>query len=51
MNVKNNKDLFYEALYDGGEILSSLNALFPMDLDRKYYKTKDIRKKIKKICK
>ncbi len=49
MNVKNNKDLFYEALYDGGEILSSLNALFPMNLDRRYYRPKDIRKKIKTI--
>ncbi len=49
MNVKNNKDLFYEALYDGGEILHSLNALFPMDLDKKYHKPKEIRKKIKKI--
>ncbi len=49
MNVRNNKDLFYEALYDGGELLSSLNALFPMDLDRRYYKPKEIRKKIKKI--
>ena len=50
MQVTDINDLFYSATYEGSQILTALNALYPLSqLDRKYYLPKDLNKKFKKI--
>ena len=50
MQVTNINDLFYTATYDGSQILTALNDLYPLSqLDRKYYRPKDLNKKFKNI--
>ena len=50
MQVANVNDLFYTATYEGSQILTALNKLYPLSkLDRKYYLPKDLNKKFKKI--
>lgn len=50
MQVANINDLFYTATYEGSQILTALNALYPLSqLDRKYYRPKDLNKKFKNI--
>lgn len=51
MNVVNNKDVFYQAIYNGSDVCSALNGVFDLGLDRRYYLPKDLNKKIKKISK
>jgi hypothetical protein len=51
MNVVNNGDMFYQSLYSGSDICTSLNGIFSLGLDKKYYYPKDINKKIRKISK
>ena len=50
MRVTDINDLFYTAAYEGSQILTALNAIYPLSqLDRKYYLPKDLNKKFKKI--
>lgn len=51
MNVENIQDLFYKACYTGSEVLTALNQVFPMDLDKVNYQPKDINKKIRDLKK
>ncbi len=50
MQVTDINDLFYTATYEGSQILTALNTIYPLSqLDRKYYQPKDLNKKFKKI--
>lgn len=49
MNVKNTQDAFYEAVYTESKVCTSLNGIFELGLDKKYYLPKELHKKIKKI--
>lgn len=50
MQVTDINDLFYAATYEGSQILTALNTIYPLSgLDRKYYQPKDLNKKFKKI--
>ena len=50
MQVTDINDLFYAATYEGSQILTALNTIYPLSgLDRKYYQPKDLNKKKKKI--
>ena len=49
MQVANLEDVCYMSTYDNSQVLTSLNAIFNLELDKKYYQTKDLNKKIKKI--
>lgn len=49
MNVVNVQDMFFMATYRGSEVCSALNGLYWLGLDKKYYRPKDLNKKIKKI--
>lgn len=51
MNVENMQDAFYKASYKGSQVCTSLNGIFGLELDKKYYLAKDLNKKIKKISK
>ena len=50
MKVTNINDLFYTATYEGSQILTALNTIYPLSqLDRKYYQPKDLNRKFKNI--
>jgi hypothetical protein len=49
MNVINTQDAFYTATYKGSHVCTSLNGIFDLGLDKKYYLPKDLNKKIKNI--
>lgn len=49
MNVINTQDAFYSAAYTGSQVCTSLNAIFNLGLDKKYYQPKELNKIIKKI--
>lgn len=49
MNVMNTQDAFYTATYRGSQVCTSLNGIFDLGLDKKYYLPKDLNKKIKNI--
>ena len=49
MNVMNTQDAFYTAAYTSSQVCTSLNGIFDLGLDKKYYLPKDLNKKIKKI--
>lgn len=49
MNVINNKDVFYQAVYNGSEVCSAFNGVFDLGLDSRYYKPKELNKKNQKI--
>lgn len=49
MNVINTQDAFYTATYKGSHVCTSLNGIFDLGLDKKYYLAKDLNKKIKNI--
>lgn len=51
MNVTNNQDMFYQALFNGSQICSAFNGLYNLGLDKKYYLPKDLNKIIKNISK
>lgn len=51
MNVMNTQDAFYTATYTGSQLCTSLNGIFDLGLDKKYYLAKELNKKIKKISK
>lgn len=49
MNVSNTQDMFYTAAYRGSQVCTSLNGLYDLGLDKKYYLPKELNKKIKKL--
>ena len=49
MQVANLEDVCYMSTYDNSQVLTSLNAILELELDKKYYQPKDLNKKIKKI--
>ena len=49
MNVINTQDTFYTAAFNGSKVCTSLNGLFDLGLDKKFYLAKELNKKIKKI--
>ena len=49
MNVTNIGDMCYKSTYTGSQVLTALNAVFDLQLDRQYYQPKELNKKIKKI--
>ncbi|MDR0261599.1 MAG: IS1634 family transposase [Sphingobacterium sp.] len=49
MNVVNIKDVIYTATYKASQVCTSLNGLFDIGLDKKYYQPKELNKKLKKI--
>ena len=51
MNVVNVQDAYYMSAYTGSKVCTALNGLFPLELDRKYYRPKELNNKIKKISK
>ena len=51
MQVANLEDVCYMSTYDNSQVLTSLNAIFNLELDKKYYQPKDLNKKWLKPCK
>jgi len=51
MNVMNFQDTFYASAYTESEVGIALNAAFDLGLNKKYYKPKDLNKKLKNILK
>ena len=51
INVANNHDIDYMALYTGSKTLNALERLTGPGMDFAHYKPKDLHKKIKKILK
>lgn len=51
MNVVNVNDMYYMSVYQGSKTLSALERNASLQLDKKYYKPKDLHKIIKKISK
>ncbi len=49
MEVVNVQDMYYLSTYNGSQILTALNAIFDLSLNKKYYQPKELNKKIKKI--
>jgi len=49
MEVTNTQDMYYQSLYNGSQVLTALNAVFDLGLDKKYYQPKELNKKIRKI--
>lgn len=49
MNVMNTQDAFYTASYKGSKVCTSLNGVFNLGLDKKYYLPKELNKKLKKF--
>lgn len=49
MEVANAHDMYYLSTYNGSQTCTALNAVFQLGLDKKYYKPKELNKKIKKI--
>jgi hypothetical protein len=49
MGVINIKDTFYAATYKASQVCTSLNGLFDLGLDKKYYQPKELNKKLRKI--
>jgi len=49
MNVVNVKDSLYTATYKTSQVCTSLNGLFDLGLDKKYYLPKELNKILKKI--
>lgn len=49
MEVTNKQDMYYQSLYNGSQVLTALNAVFGLGLDKKHYLPKELNKKIRKI--
>ena len=50
MQVTNLDDFCYKTTYTGSQVLTALNAIYPLSqMDRKYYLPKELNKKFKKI--
>ena len=51
MNVMNFQDTFYASAYTESDVGIALNAAFDQALNKKYYRPKDLNKKLKEILK
>ena len=51
MEVVNVEDMFYMSTYTGSDVCNALNAIFNLELDKKFYQPKELNKKCKKIFK
>ncbi len=51
MNVSNNQDLFYKAVFRGSKVCTALNELYSLGLDKKYYLPKDLNKLARTLAK
>jgi transposase len=51
MNVANIEDMCYMSTYTSSQVCTALNTVTGLGLDKKYYKPKELNKKIKKISK
>lgn len=51
MEVANIEDMCYISTYNNSQVCTALNAVFALGLDKKYYRPKELNKKIKKISK
>lgn len=49
MEVTNKEDLCYKSTYESSQTLTALNTIYELELDRKYYRPKELNKKIKNI--
>ena len=49
MNVANIKDTFYASTYTASMVCTAFNTLFNLGLDKKFYRSKELNKKLKKI--
>ena len=49
MNVANIENVLYAATFKASKVCTSLNGLFDLGLDKKYYQPKELNKKLKKI--
>ena len=49
MNVVNVQDMYYMSTYTGSKLCTSLNSIYGLGLDKKYYQPKELNKRIKKI--
>ena len=49
MNLINTQDAFYTATYKSSQVCTTLNGVFNLGLDKKYYLPKELNKKIRKI--
>lgn len=51
MGVLNTQDIYYQSTYNGSQVCTALNAVFGLDLDRKYYLPKVLNKIIRDLTK
>jgi len=51
MNVANLEDICYIATYSSSQVMTALNAIIPLELDKKYYQPKDLNKKLRETNK
>ena len=51
MEVANIEDMCYMSTYTSSQVCAALNAIIDLGLDKKYYQSKELNKKIKKISK
>lgn len=49
MGVVNVRDMYYQSTYNGSQVLTALNAVFDLALDKQNYQPKELNKKIKNI--
>lgn len=49
MEVVNVQDMYYQSIYSGSQLLTALNAVFDLGLEKKYYQPKELNKRIKRI--
>lgn len=49
MQVANVEDMYYMSTYSGSDVCTALNNTFELELDRKYYRPKELNKIVKKI--
>ncbi len=49
MEVADVQDMYYYATYKGSQVLTALNAVFDLELNKKYYRPKDLNKIMRKI--
>lgn len=51
MNVVNMDDMYYKSIYSGSQALDALERCFELQLNRKYYRPRDLNKIVKKFSK
>jgi hypothetical protein len=51
MNVMNVQNIYYAAAYGGSRVCTTINGIFALGLDKKFYLPKELNKKIKILLK